>query len=53
MGLADAMVYSRGAADDYNAWAATTGDCGWSWEALGPYFARVRRYLDIGLEERF
>jgi choline dehydrogenase len=37
------MVYSRGAADDYNAWAAATGDNGWSWDALKPYSRKVSR----------
>ncbi|TEB26743.1 pyranose dehydrogenase [Coprinellus micaceus] len=39
------MVYSRGAADDYNSWAATTGDSDWKWDALQPYFRKNERLV--------
>ncbi|EAU87898.1 hypothetical protein CC1G_01545 [Coprinopsis cinerea okayama7 len=31
------MIYTRGAADDYDLWARVTGDRGWSWKSLFPY----------------
>lgn len=40
--LADAMIYSRGAASDYDSWVTATENSSWSWAALEPYFARVR-----------
>ncbi|THH15926.1 hypothetical protein EW146_g4634 [Bondarzewia mesenterica] len=36
------MVYSRGTAEDYDRYAAVTGDPGWSWDALQPYFRKAR-----------
>ncbi|KAH6912219.1 pyranose dehydrogenase [Coprinopsis sp. MPI-PUGE-AT-0042] len=30
----NAMVYTRGAADDYDRWAKVTGDDGWSWKRM-------------------
>jgi hypothetical protein len=38
----DAMLYTRGSADDYDNWGRATGDRGWSWKALWPYIMRVR-----------
>lgn len=37
------MVYTRGSAEDYDRWAAVTGDSGWSWDNLLPYFFKVRK----------
>lgn len=37
----DFMVYHRTSADDYNRFADSTCDAGWSWNALQPYFAKV------------
>jgi choline dehydrogenase len=34
------MIYMRGQARDYDAWAELTGDAGWRWEAVLPYFKR-------------
>ena len=34
------MIYMRGQAQDYNDWAATTGDVGWSWQQVLPLFKR-------------
>jgi choline dehydrogenase-like flavoprotein len=34
------MMWVRGFAADYDAWAEVAGE-GWSWEALAPYFLRV------------
>ena len=36
----NAMMWVRGFAADYDAWAAVAGD-GWSWTTLAPYFLRV------------
>ena len=38
---ADGMVYTRGAADDFNRYAQLTGDDGWSWNQVLPYFLKV------------
>ncbi|KAJ6535918.1 hypothetical protein DFH09DRAFT_97703 [Mycena vulgaris] len=38
------MVYTRGSADDFNRYAALTGDPGWSWNALLPYFFKNERW---------
>ncbi|KAJ7745974.1 hypothetical protein B0H14DRAFT_3606284 [Mycena olivaceomarginata] len=38
----DGMVYTRGSAEDYDRYAAVTGDPGWSWDSLLPYFFKVR-----------
>ncbi|KAF7377825.1 GMC oxidoreductase [Mycena sanguinolenta] len=38
------MVYTRGSADDYNRFAAVTGDAGWSWDRLFPYFLKNERW---------
>ncbi|KIK62551.1 hypothetical protein GYMLUDRAFT_504628 [Collybiopsis luxurians FD-317 M1] len=35
------MIYTRGSADDYDRFAAVTGDDGWSWDSLQPYIAKV------------
>ncbi|KAJ7471447.1 aryl-alcohol oxidase [Mycena galericulata] len=32
------MYYTRGSAEDFNRYAAVTGDEGWSWDNLLPYF---------------
>jgi len=34
------MIYIRGHADDYDSWAATSGDPGWSWANVLPLFKR-------------
>ncbi|KAF8187356.1 hypothetical protein K438DRAFT_1595455, partial [Mycena galopus ATCC 62051] len=36
------MIYTRGSAEDYDRFAAVTGDPGWSWDHLLPYFFKVR-----------
>ncbi|KAJ7839889.1 GMC oxidoreductase-domain-containing protein [Mycena leptocephala] len=36
------MGYTRGSAEDYNRFAVVTGDPGWSWDRLLPYFFKVR-----------
>jgi choline dehydrogenase-like flavoprotein len=37
----NAMVYIRGQRKDYEAWQQLTGDAGWSFEQLLPYFIRM------------
>jgi len=34
------MIYMRGQQRDYAQWAELTGDAGWSWDAVLPYFKR-------------
>jgi choline dehydrogenase len=34
------MIYMRGQRRDYAQWAELTGDAGWSWDAVLPYFMR-------------
>lgn len=42
--IVDGMTYARGAADDYDRWAEVTGDSGWSWNNLLPYFLKVNTH---------
>lgn len=35
------MIYTRGPYEDYDRWANLTGDPGWSWHSLLPYFLKV------------
>ncbi|KAI0672565.1 aryl-alcohol-oxidase from pleurotus Eryingii [Trametes maxima] len=39
------MVYSRGSKDDFNKYAELSGDPGWSWAALDPYFRKLERLV--------
>ncbi|KAJ6478873.1 hypothetical protein DFH09DRAFT_1466217 [Mycena vulgaris] len=39
--LRDGMVYTRGAADDFDRYAAWTGDEGWAWDQMAPYFFKL------------
>ena len=36
----NAMCYTRGVSDDYDEWAAVTGDPRWSWNSVLPVFKR-------------
>ncbi|KAJ7112070.1 alcohol oxidase [Mycena crocata] len=38
------LVYTRGAADDFNRYAALTGDQGWSWNKMLPYFLKHEKW---------
>ncbi len=38
------MVYTRGSSQDYDRYAAISGDEGWSWDNLQPYIKRVRLF---------
>lgn len=37
----DIMVCTRGSVDDYDRWARVTGEPGWSWDQIFPYFIKV------------
>lgn len=39
--LATFQIYMRGQARDYNEWAHTFGNKGWSWEEVLPLFMKV------------
>ncbi|KAF7330657.1 GMC oxidoreductase [Mycena sanguinolenta] len=47
------MVYTRGSAEDFNRYAAVTGDPGWSWDNLLPYFFKVQGIVCFKLERKF
>lgn len=36
----DYMIYTRGSSDDYDRYASISGDSGWSWKNLQPYFKK-------------
>ncbi|KAJ6535902.1 pyranose dehydrogenase [Mycena vulgaris] len=38
------MFYTRGSTDDFDRYAALTGDEGWSWDRLIPYFFKNERW---------
>jgi len=38
------MIYMRGQRQDYDGWAAATGDDGWRWDAVLPLFKRCEDY---------
>lgn len=38
---ADGMVWTRGSRDDFDRYASFSGDDGWSWDAVEPYFRKV------------
>ncbi|KAF7368944.1 hypothetical protein MVEN_00220600 [Mycena venus] len=38
------MFYTRGSADDFNRYAALTGDNGWSWDEIFPYFLKNEKF---------
>lgn len=48
------MIYMRGQARDYDAWAGITGDTSWSWEQVLPLFKRHENFyrLDPGNHEQ-
>ncbi|ESK82977.1 aryl-alcohol oxidase [Moniliophthora roreri MCA 2997] len=39
------MFYTRGSAEDFNRFAAVTGDPGWSWAALQPFIALNEKWV--------
>ncbi|KAF7368950.1 Pyranose dehydrogenase 3 [Mycena venus] len=40
------MFYTRGSADDFDRFASLTGDQGWSWDRLFPYFLKNERWVE-------
>lgn len=38
------MIWIRGSSDDYDKWAEVTGDKGWSWKEMVPYFEKTERW---------
>ncbi|KAJ7489550.1 pyranose dehydrogenase [Mycena latifolia] len=40
------MYYTRGSRDDFDRYAALTGDEGWSWNRLLPYFFKNERWTE-------
>ncbi|KDR70983.1 hypothetical protein GALMADRAFT_103022 [Galerina marginata CBS 339.88] len=38
------MAYTRGSSEDYDRYARLSGDPGWSWKALQPYFRKNERF---------
>ncbi len=43
-GAINAMIYVRGAAQDFDDWAAATGDSGWSSASVLPYFKKLETH---------
>ncbi|KAH9886297.1 aryl-alcohol-oxidase from pleurotus Eryingii [Cubamyces lactineus] len=39
------MIYSRGSEDDFNQYAEVTGDSGYSWSSIEPYFRKLERLV--------
>src|SRR4051812_14167806 len=38
------MIYMRGQSRDYDSWARMTGDAGWTWDNVLPYFKKHEDY---------
>ncbi|KAF9460634.1 alcohol oxidase [Collybia nuda] len=38
------LVYTRGTAEDFNRYASVSGDSGWSWNSLLPYFKKSEKW---------
>ncbi|KAF5371725.1 hypothetical protein D9758_003500 [Tetrapyrgos nigripes] len=38
------MAYTRGSSDDWNRYASVTGDPGWSWDNVQPYFRKNEHF---------
>lgn len=38
------MIYTRGSSDDFDRYARISGDSGWSWTSLQPYFKKNERW---------
>ena len=43
----DFLFYTRGSEDDFNRYANVTGDSGWSWNSILPYYIKVRHFADL------
>ncbi|MGJ8583199.1 MAG: GMC family oxidoreductase [Marinosulfonomonas sp.] len=44
----NAMVYIRGQAEDYDAWATAAGSADWSYDAMLPHFKAVEGNAELG-----
>ncbi|RDB17746.1 Pyranose dehydrogenase 1 [Hypsizygus marmoreus] len=40
------LAYSRGSSDDFDRYAKLTGDSGWSWNSLQPYFRKNEKLVE-------
>ncbi|KAG2009740.1 aryl-alcohol oxidase, variant 3 [Coprinopsis cinerea AmutBmut pab1-1] len=40
------MGFFRGSSDDYDRWAEVTGDPGWSWQNMLPYFLKSEKWTE-------
>ncbi|KAF5329017.1 hypothetical protein D9611_013861 [Ephemerocybe angulata] len=40
----DGLFYTRGSSSDYDRWAEVTGDSGWSWKNILPYFLKNEKW---------
>ncbi|KAJ3575777.1 hypothetical protein NP233_g879 [Leucocoprinus birnbaumii] len=38
------LIWIRGSSNDYDKWAEITGDEGWSWKQMVPYFKKTERW---------
>ncbi|KAK0192547.1 hypothetical protein F5146DRAFT_1040436 [Armillaria mellea] len=41
------LVYTRGSADDIDTWAKVSGDEGWSWDNMLPYFKKGEKFNTV------
>ena len=48
----DCLVYTRGSKENIDEWAKLSGDEGWGWDKLLPYFKKVRHINDVTLNLR-
>ncbi|KIY66928.1 GMC oxidoreductase [Cylindrobasidium torrendii FP15055 ss-10] len=39
------LTWNRGSIDLWNRWASLTGDSGWSWDAMEPYWLKVDNFV--------
>ncbi|KAK0459149.1 aryl-alcohol-oxidase from pleurotus Eryingii [Desarmillaria tabescens] len=39
------MTYTRGSSEDYDRYARTSGDDGWGWDKIQPYFRKNERFV--------
>ena len=40
----DYLIYTRGSSDDFDRYAKVSGDSGWSWTSLQPYFKKNEKF---------
>ncbi|SJK97998.1 uncharacterized protein ARMOST_01254 [Armillaria ostoyae] len=39
------MTYTRGSSEDYDRYASVSGDSGWRWDEIQPYFRKNERFV--------